>query len=218
MTIFVSDTFTGVSGTELSAYNANWSKQTGNTIAANIGTTVPNTAYGTSNASYAIYQRSETPASADYSVFGDAIQRVDTTEQIGVTGRASTSADTCYLTLQVNVFHELRLYKRVAGSLTQLGTGFSNTMTNGVAQNHELRMSGTSISVYLDGVARCGSPVTDSAISATGKAGIIVLDGAFTESINLDNFSGVDGGGATPTNPYFYRVVGGMAGAQSGGM
>lgn len=211
MTTFVSDSFTGADNTELSAYNANWSKQTGHgTPSAVIKSNAANT-NASDGGQYIVYQRSESPSSADYSVFSDLTDITDTVAwQAGVIGRASTGADTFYAILCINVSgtsDTIRLYHWIAGTPVQIGS--NSTVSFAGTKNLELRMAGTAISVLFDTVAKCGSPVTDANIAGPGKAGILLFNASTTGGpSSLDNFSGVDGGGAAAVVPqimYFRR-------------
>lgn len=61
---------------------------------------------------------------------------------------------------------QIKLFKRVAGTFTQLGS----TVTYGGSGTVRLTANGTTISVSLNGVVQIA--VTDSAISAAGKVGM----------------------------------------------
>lgn len=200
---FASDTFTGTDGTLLSTYNAAWSLQFGHTVGSYINS---NAATGglIAGGAYCIYQNSGAPANADYSVFAD-ITNVDDTVgwQAGITGRNAALADTCYLTASINVSgtsDTQRVYRLVAGAYTQIGS--NSTVSFAGTTSHELRMAGDQISMYLGGVAKCGSPITDANITAAGKAGILLFNNsAASVTVSIDNWSGVDaaaGGGAGP--------------------
>lgn len=64
----------------------------------------------------------------------------------------------------------LRLYKRVAGGFTQLGSGQNFTWTRGTKKTVRLTMSGTTISVSVDGTTLIS--VTDSSHTSAGKIGV----------------------------------------------
>lgn len=85
---------------------------------------------------------------------------------------------------------ETRVYKRVSGVYTQLGTDGPAMATNDVAY---IEVQGTTIIAKKNGTNICGSPITDSAI-ATGNAGL------WTTNIanSVDDWEGGDfvGGGA----------------------
>lgn len=197
---FASDSFTGTPVTELSAYNANWSKQIGFTTNAFIGVDSGTYAICTDTSAYNVYVRSESPASADYSVFVDIARRVasptNKPEQ-GPIGRAQSGAATFYAALHSDTLNDIRLYKWVSGTPTQLGSTYSLTLSTNVAVNVELRMSGSSIKVFIDGVERIAA--TDSAISGAGKAGIIgrrMRDSGVQDTGAIDNFNAVNAASA----------------------
>jgi hypothetical protein len=64
----------------------------------------------------------------------------------------------------------MRLYKRVAGTFTQLGSSYNATFPNLSSHTFRLTANGTTLTAYMDGVAVI--TVTDSAISAAGKVGM----------------------------------------------
>lgn len=196
---FASSTFTGSAGTELASVDSNFSKQSGFSSDIAIGA---NGASATTIAavSYAVYQHSGTPASADYSVFSDLtwLSGSSVSPQMGVIGRAAAGAGTFYCTLYVKASNQLRLYKCVAGTFTQLGSGYSLTLSNGVAQNHELRMSGSTISVYV-GVTQAVQVTSETSITAAGKSGIIMFTSrevGVQDTGRISSFNAEDAGGA----------------------
>lgn len=207
---FASDTFTGSAATELSAYSASWSKQTGHTLDGFIGVASATYAISNQDAEYVVYQHSAAPASANYSVFAD-LTRINTgsgSTTHGVCGRMAAAADTFYAFLHFQSLNEARLYKWVAGTPTQLGSSYALTMSVGSTYNFELRMTGTTIEGYIDGVQRCTA--TDSAISAAGKSGILLRNSraSSVDNFSLDNFSAVDGvvDSISITTPVQYKV------------
>ena len=209
---FASDTFTGTPVTELSAYNAAWSKQSGFTANAFIGADSGTYAICTDTSAYSVYVRSESPSSADYSVFCDITRRASGTNkpEMGPIGRAQSGVGTFYALMHFDNVNETRLYKCVSGTFTQIGSGYSLTLTTGVAVSLELRMSGTSIKGFVNGVERIS--VTDSSISGAGKAGIIgrrMRDSGLQDTGSIDNFDAVDGASSDTisiTSPVTRRV------------
>lgn len=134
-----------------------------------------------------------TPASADYTV------EVDVTPQsggsggvAGVCGRknAATGLITAYgadyYDHATAGSRQWRLYKVVAGTTTVLGTYTENIGTT--TKRLKLGMVGTSIALYVDGVSRVS--VTDSAVTAAGRPGVIfgAAGSPTTNAIFLDNF------------------------------
>ena len=196
-------TFTGTAFQELSAADANWSKQTGFTQDAILGST-GDYVICNSNVNNACYQHSASPPSADYSVWAQIAKGAGNSGSggpiCGVAGRMAAAADTLYFAIYRHDTTNIRLFKRVAGTQTQLGSSYTYTLT-GTAAKLELVMDGTSISVKLNDSTVIG-PVTDSEITAAGKAGIYMLDMRETgvaDSGSLDNFdaAALGGGGSS---------------------
>ncbi len=205
---FASDTFTGGSAQQaLESYSAAWSQQTGFTETMRIGQDGAWAIQTTSNG-YGVYQHSGTPASADYSVFADIVRRSvgSTDPEMGVCARMQSGAGTFYAFIQKCSTNQLRLYKFVTGSATQLGSTYTNSMTNDVAQRIELRVSGsstTSLSVHIDGGSAVISATDSSSpITTAGKAGILgyyMRQSGVNDSAYIDNFDAVDAGGGSST-------------------
>lgn len=141
-----------------------------------------------SSGTTALYYASGSPLTADYNVAGFLRKRSATSGAAGIVGRASTSVDTHYLARYDDNVDEWRLYKYVTGTPTQLGSGFAQALTTDQDYWVRLEMRGTSIKVYVDGVERVA--VTDSSITAAGKAGVRFDGGAGTDTtgIHLDDF------------------------------
>lgn len=217
---FATDAFGGTSGNNLTT--GSWVQQTGFTENFIYGT---NGAYANaaSSAAYAVYQHTGAPAGADYSIFADISRTTSGTSspEFGVCGRMQASAATFYAAWHLRASNETRLYKCVAGTFTHIsGTAYSHTLTPGTPVQIELRMSGTSLSVYIDGVLRIG-PVTDSSISTAGKAGIIgfaMRQAGVADTATIDNFDAVDAGGGSSTTlpPYMHPAMTGLKPAMGG--
>lgn len=175
MSVFASASFTGTAFAELAASDANWSKQHGYSgrdliLGASGAYVIRN-----DNTTSSVYVHSATPSNANYYVKADIAKLSGTRNPImGVVGRAQSGADTMYQLLYVHSTNLVRLIKRVAGSNTDLGSSYSLTLTS-TPVTLELRMDGDQISGYVNGVLRIG-PVTDTAISAAGLAGISGFD------------------------------------------
>ena len=206
---FASDSFNGTTGQELSAYSASWSKQSGFTANGTIGN-VTATYCMTSNATdYAMYQHSASPASADYSVFADC-KATNTTHasQFGPCGRMQSGSATLYFVMFRPSDGQIRLYKYVSGTATQLGSSYSFTVTANQVYNLELRMSSSAISAHLDGTQRIST--TDTDITSAGKAGILLFrmrETGVDDRGRLEEFYANDAGGsaAPPVRMLFKR-------------
>lgn len=110
------------------------------------------------------------PASADYSVAA-VVRAVSQNGQTGPAARVSTSALTCYFAFYNVSTGGFELWKVVAGSFAQLGATYTATFANGDDATLEVVCLGNQISLKVGGTTRVG-PVTDSSISAKGKAGL----------------------------------------------
>lgn len=87
-----------------------------------------------------------------------------------------------------------RLYKRVAGSFTQLGTTYSGTPANGDVL--KLTVNGTSLTVYVNGTSRITA--TDSSHASATKFGLRAHNDS---SSRFDDFSVTGLGGGTSVSP-----------------
>lgn len=202
MAQFASDSFTGVDGTTLQVYSANWTRHpsySGDTLI-----TANRAQYRGAGSS--AYYNSASPASADYSVSTDlyVASYAPVFNYTGVIGRASTSANTFYHARHgVGVGWEL--FRYVAGASTSLGNFFAELVA-GNTYDLKLDMSGSTIKLLVNGVVTIEA--TDAGITAAGKAGFRVFNNAGTTSstaLHLDNFSADEaggGGGATGTVAY----------------
>ncbi len=178
-------TFVGTVGTLLSAYTT----QAGKTFIQYTGDGVTPQAMPTLNGSgketvaaastYGDVLDTLTPASADYTV-GETFTLTNTTDQIGVFGRALSGSNTNYVCIYDGLGN-LDLFAQYSGTFSNLGTvaytwGTTHTMT--------LSMTGTAIVCSVDGTPQIS--VTDSHVTATGQAGSRIYS--------------VAGGGATGTS------------------
>jgi hypothetical protein len=153
---------------------------------------------GSASVNALIYQ-SASPAN-DCSVKA-VIHVFSNTGNVGVVGRLATGANTYYRAVFTNGTG-WQLFKVVAGASTQLGsTAGGTTLTVGNDVNLELKMSGTSISVIVDGTTLITA--TDSAI-ASGVSGIR-SNGSTSDSAgyHLDNWQTVD---ATTGGPFPFYI------------
>ena len=206
MAQFGSDSFGGTENTTLSTYNAAWTRHTSYTGNSEIasGRVRPS---GTATSAY---WHSGSPANADYSVSADLLMKEANggVASVGVIGRIDTAANTFYMArYSGNTDDAWQLYKFVAGTATLLGSSAA-ALTDETSHNCLLRMVGTTIGLYVDGSSTATVSVTDSAITAAGKAGIRMLANGTpddTNGIHIDNFSADDVVGGAGTSFPFRR-------------
>jgi hypothetical protein len=162
---FVSDTLADTDGTLLTTH----SPQTGGPWYAESGnfTIYGNQAYNSD--SYAYLYANATPPTANYTVESD-FYVASVASEILITGRMNTSAQTFYAFGYYAPSTEWILYKVVANAWTTLGI-YSQTLTPGNTYHGLLTINGSSISASVGGT-QVIAPVTDTGISATGKAGV----------------------------------------------
>lgn len=190
------DTFVGTSGVQVTAHPTNtgqswvgWSQHsaggdctTWTTATLSGSGTAANSSATCDTSLYANYS----PASANYTVCGTATVTSGAIN-FDISGRLSSGADTRYVVNENPANSGFKLLKAVAGTYTQLGS----TATFSWSGSHTLClvMSGTSISATLDGTTDIG-PVTDSAISASGFAGMTLGgNGEGGGTVTISNFS-----------------------------
>lgn len=200
MTVFVNDTMTGAEGTGILSHTgetgATWTvhplySQDGALSNANRLITTTNTFVYASGA----------PGSANYSV--DVVFYAGSLASNGAItacGRVDTSANTFYGALYATGDVSWTLYKIVAGSFTPLAY-YGQTLTAGNTYTATLDMSGTTIRLLVDGVQRAS--VTDSSITAAGKAGIRSAYSTNSTGLHIDSVTATDdtAGGATSLLP-----------------
>lgn len=142
-----------------------------------------------------------TPQSADYYVEADYFIYSDILGA-GLAIRQSTSDLTAYVTRYE--YGQYILAKFVAGSYSQIGS-YAVSHTG----QHKLRITatGTSIVVAVDGTNRI--TVTDSSITAAGKAGMASA-GANDVGTgkHIDNFVAVDGSSAISVRSSVFGIIG----------
>jgi hypothetical protein len=188
----VTDTFTGTAGTALASHTSDSGHSWTVGFSASTGIVISDTNRIRGPATvFTSYYTSWVPATADYDVKADAFlySAGGSGRDVGPTGRQSTTADTYYRF--VISFDVVYLQKRIAGTNTALANFDVGTPTANSTYNLRLQMRGTTIKGFVDDVERCS--VTDSAISAAGRAGVNTYDGAANGSGNqLDNFLATD--------------------------
>ncbi len=183
------DTFTDTAGTLLTAHTpdggGSWSISTGGSDGV---ITASNTLRaGGTVATGALH--SATPPSADYSVYAKVIAKnLGVDHRIGVAGRMV--GDDRYSVHLRGLAGTFRLMKNVGGVGSQLATDATITVVEGGEYALELRMSGSTLEGYVDGVLKLSATNTD--LTAAGKAGV-ALDGSGTISDStlsaLDDFT-----------------------------
>lgn len=200
MATFLNDTFTGTDGdtlisTHVGETGATWTRNTVGTFSGGQFVIKTNRIY-TSGVTAMVYA-SGTPASADYSVILNLhVVTIANINILGAAGRSSTNANTMYLAYINRVTSggtwTVYLNKRVTGTNTSFGNFVITTPTAGSDHTLELRMVGDQISLYYDGVLQVG-PVTDTAITAAGRAGIYSdIAVTTTTGTHIDTITGSD--------------------------
>lgn len=176
MTALATDNFNRANSTGMS--NASWTTASGANASANI---VSNEAACVSGDICSNYYNAVVLPNAQYvkCVIGSVVETV-TDNGAGPMARMATGAQTGYL-VQGNT-HETRLYKAVAGAFTQLGSDGPAVTTGDVL---EIDANGTSLTVFKNGTAICGTPVTDSSITS-GNGGFWLSSPA--QQISIDNW------------------------------
>jgi len=148
---------------------------------------------GGTGTSGALYYASATPASADYTVEADIYVASNlASDGVGILGRVDTSSSfgTYYLAKYDQNGQLWSLFSVVNNGWSWLGGG-NQTFTVGTTHRVALDMKGTTIRLLVDGVEI--TSVTNSAITATGKGGIVLGGGGGTTvddstGFHLDNF------------------------------
>src|SRR5262245_60900861 len=124
-------------------------------------------------------------ASADHYAQIDVTTTPDVGGNCSIAARFASAADTAYHFLFKNQNTSTwRIFKRVAGSFTQLSS--ADETVPATPFTIKIECNGTSLAAYKDGVSK--TTVTDSAISTGTRAGI------YTNEIltRLDNFQAAD--------------------------
>jgi hypothetical protein len=141
----------------------------------------------------AIYYPSGTPASPDYTVEADVYVASNlANDMVGVLGRSDPTLLDGYYTRYEQPTQRWVLYKVVNGTLTSLGQSATQALVPLSTYRLALDLAGTRIRVLVDGVQVVS--VTDTAITATGRAGIAMGFGPATTNVtntaglHLDNF------------------------------
>lgn len=189
MAVFVSDTFTETSDTDLTSHTgetgASWTLANGYSDSPVVNGANDVCMSGDS-ASAAAYASGE-PATAEYDVEADVKNLWYRSG--GITGRHQTGANTYYMLRAHN--SKFELYKVVNGSFSLLGQD-TTTLTYGQEYSIKLEIRDATKKAYVDGVEKLSS--TDNAITAAGRAGIrFSTSGSLSQ---IDNFTATDAGGS----------------------
>lgn len=192
LTDFVTDTFTEGSdillGSHTGELNATWTKH-GDAVYGSVMNVdaASDRIFPTSNPS--AFYASGVPADADYEVCADIFAHTNISMNIAPCGRMDTTANTMYCT-RYNSGTSWELRKILAGVQSTLGSAHtSDLITLGTSKRVCLIMSGTNLSLSIDGIVKVG-PISDSDIAAAGRAGVRTSGGATaTTGFHLDNFS-----------------------------
>lgn len=188
-TPFVNDTFTDTNGVLLSSHTG----ETGASYTVYLGTAMTEMEVQSNRLARNSTFPAATPAAYASGVPATANYRVDANvfcaSNLGearLMGRVTTGADTKYW-VGIGASGGVRLFKTVAGVNTQLGSTHALTPSASTTYKITLRMSGTSIEALLDDVVVVG-PITDSAISAKGLAGVYfsAYSGTSTTGMHFD--------------------------------
>jgi hypothetical protein len=129
------------------------------------------------------------PPSADYYVQADFFIASVISVNTAIAGRMDTSVNTMYVA-RINNGTSWELRKIVTGTQTTLGSPSTNQIPSvGNSATVRLVMTGSNISLMVNGVTEVG-PVSDSAITAAGRAGVRFIGvQSSTTGYHLDNFS-----------------------------
>jgi hypothetical protein len=205
------DPFVGNTGDALETYSTLWTKHPGYTSGSLAITSTDRTRVN--NANTAGYLWGVEPGSADQVVSAKFVRlsSLAANEQIYLAARMDPAADTMYLAGYDNS-GQWSVRKRVVGVGTTLGTS-SATLTQDQFYGVEFRLSGSSLSLYVDGSLVIG-PITDTSISAANRLGLRVnrSTGANdTSGVHIDDFT------ATAPHNVLPVAVSGAATFTSGG-
>jgi len=139
------------------------------------------------------YYTSGVPASADYLVEADVyVTSLVADDAIGLVGRLDVGSGTTYYLARYLVQTSAWQILRVSGGVgTAVGTQYLQTLTAGTSYRLGLHMSGSTISLTVNGVTRVTG--TDATITAAGSAGMragLIGGAALTDStgLRLDNY------------------------------
>lgn len=187
--VVASDAFTDANTTTLETHTATgggtWAHHPSS--AAGSATIDNNRVHNSNDTALHLYYHSWAPASPDYDVSCDIIQKSDTNlTDVGVCARLDTVATTHYLARYNNAQDVWQAYKLVAGAATQLGSDISQTLTIDQSYRLTLSLRGASLRVSVDGAVILSA--IDSAITAAGRMGLRFGNAsAAATGISVDN-------------------------------
>lgn len=121
-------------------------------------------------------------------------ETVHTPGEWGLCARLADASNFYYLDYQYDSPTNgiVTLYKRVAGSLTQMASETVAGLTDGTVMRLQLRVDGDQVTAYgnraADADNAIGAPVTDTSFTDGGGAGIVSLVTA-TPHVTFDNFT-----------------------------
>jgi hypothetical protein len=153
-----------------------------------------------------LYHNTAAP-SADYTVSATFhALSLGASDIFGLVARVNTSASTFY---RAEYLHGTgwRITKTVAGSFGSIAS-YTATMSTGVDYDVDFILSGSSLSLAIDGAVVCNG--TDTDITAAGYAGFRAGIGSTlgdSLGIQADNFSACPNGGAPPSTFAVYYMV-----------
>jgi hypothetical protein len=153
-----------------------------------------------------LYHNTAAP-SADYTVSATFhALSLGASDIFGLVARVNTSASTFY---RAEYLHGTgwRIAKTVAGSFGSIAS-YTATMSTGVDYDVDFILSGSSLSLAIDGAVVCNG--TDTDITAAGYAGFRAGIGSTlgdSLGIQADNFSACPNGGAPPSTFAVYYMV-----------
>lgn len=204
-----SDTFTAAVDVELSLHlpdtGTSWTLLWQSAIGTQAGINSTSDNLGQSGAANggAIYTADATYPSADYSVQATRVSFSGAASQSWGLQLRTTDQENFYLFNMRGVAGAAsgaEIQKKVAGAYTVLGAAFANPTAGQVVKFQAI---GSGLKVFYDGVEKASR--TDTAITATGKAGIAMAGGAERPDAGddpgggqIDDFEVTDLGGAPP--------------------
>jgi len=155
----------------------------------------------TGGAGYTVYQASQTPASADYSVEADIhVKSTVTDDMLGVFGRLNSSTSSWYMARYENFDQSWNIVKVVKGKLNYGPAGsYVTNQPLSAGHNYRLRleMAGsdtTTVKLFVNGVQTAVWADNSSPLTTAGRAGFfdgnsgVAVTKSNTTGLHLDNF------------------------------